>query len=163
MLRNCGFSLIELIAGLLILSILFLFCLPLGLSVFQNNHLEVVKDEISAAIYYARTRAALSNLPLILTSLSESEDWSAGMRLFVDNKKHQFTEKSELIHEWRWKHQGIHVNWQGLYSDHYLILAADLRHAAASGHFVIRNEQGKSINLTLNRLGRIKANIFERS
>jgi type IV fimbrial biogenesis protein FimT len=156
-LKNCGLSLLELVAGLVILSILFFFCLPLGLSIYQNNHVEVIKNEISTAVHYARTSAALRGLPLILTPLSHTSDWSAGMILFVDNEKHQYTEKTELIHEWQWKHRGIRVNWQGLYSKNYLVFASDLKHAAASGHFIIQNDQGKTLKLTLNRLGRVRA------
>ncbi|MBA3536401.1 MAG: GspH/FimT family pseudopilin [Tatlockia sp.] len=157
MLKNCGLSLLELVAGLVILSILFFFCLPLGLSIYRNNQVEIIKNEISAAVQFARTTAALRGLPLILTPLPQSSDWSAGMILFVDNERHQYSEKTELIHQWQWNYQGIRINWQGLYSKNYLLFAAEQKHAAASGHFIIQHVQGKSLKITLNRLGRVRA------
>lgn len=157
MLKHCGLSLLELVAGLIILSILFFFCLPLSLSIYQNNRLEVVKNEISAAVHYARTNAALRGLPLILTPLPYTSDWSAGMILFVDNEKHQYTETTALIHEWQWQYQGVRINWQGLYAKNYLLFAADPKHAATSGHFIIQNDQKKTLKLILNRLGRVRS------
>ncbi len=154
MCKQRGLSLLELVAGLVILSILFFLCLPFGLSFLQSNQLEVVKDELTAAVQYARTRALLEGHPLLLTPLTD--DWSLGMRLIVDNKKHHYLDKTQLIHEWRWTHQGIRVSWQGLHTNRYLVFAPDLKHSASSGHFIIQNENGKTLKLTLNRLGRIR-------
>jgi Tfp pilus assembly protein FimT len=156
-LKNCGLSFFELLAGLTIISILFFLCLPLGFSIVQNNRLEVIKDEITAAVHYARNRAVLQELPLILTPLPDATDWSAGMLLFVDNKKHQYSPKATLIHQWQWKHRGIQVSWRGLHSDHYLLFPANLKHAAVDGHFIIQSNEGKILKLTINRLGRVRS------
>ncbi len=157
MIKHRGFSLIELLVGLVILGILFLFSLPLGLAIIQKNQLEVVKNEISSAIHYAKTASVLRGVPLVLAPLPQTNNWSAGMLLFIDNETHQFKDKSELIHEWHWKHPGIQISWQGLYTQNYLLFTPSLQTRALSGHFNIANKEGKTIKLILNRLGRIRS------
>ncbi|MBA2711052.1 MAG: GspH/FimT family pseudopilin [Tatlockia sp.] len=156
MLENRGFSLIELVVGLLIVSILFFFALPFSLSMMQKNQLEVVKNEIISAIHFAKTTSVLRGLPLVLAPLPQADNWSAGMLLYVDNDKHEFNEKSELIYEWHWKHPGINVSWQGLYTKNYLLFSTTLQSRALSGHFIISNKQGNRVQLIVNRLGRIR-------
>jgi len=159
-LKNRGLGLVELLVGLMILSILFFFCMPLGQRLYQNNQLELIKDEITAVVNYAKTMAILNELPLALTPLPGARDWSAGMLLFIDNKEHQYKNKRQLIHQWQWKNQGIRVSWRGFNSTQHLIFARDLRHSALSGHFIIEGVQGKMIKLTLNRLGRMTCAII---
>ncbi len=153
--RNYGLTLLELLASLLIISILCMFCVPLGLSVYENNQLQVVGDEISTAIRFARNMALLHQLPLALTPLNQSNDWSEGMVLFVDNKKHRLTEHDKLIQQWNWQRRGVKVSWQGFQTNDYLLFPTELHHAALSGHFDLQNREGRVVKLVINRLGRV--------
>jgi prepilin-type N-terminal cleavage/methylation domain-containing protein len=153
--RHYGLTLIELLVGLLILTILIWLCLPLGLAIIQRNQLQIMENEMTTAVSYARNMALLHKLPLTLTPLPNSKDWSSGMILFVDNKNHQYTEKDKLIHQWQWFHHGVQVIWQGFRSPHYLIFSSELQHAATSGHFEIKVDHAGSAKLVLNRFGRV--------
>ncbi|MBA2656161.1 MAG: GspH/FimT family pseudopilin [Tatlockia sp.] len=156
MFRSRGLSLLELVTSLVIFGILFFLSLPLTVSIFQRNHLEVVKDQLAVAIHYARSKAMMQGEALILTALPNAGDWSSGMYLLTDNVKHQYNEKSQLIHSWQWEHKEIKVTWQGLQSNNYIVFSPDLNHSASSGHFIIQNQEGQILKLTLNRLGRIR-------
>lgn len=156
MLKYNGLGLVELLVSLVILSILFFFCLPLGQNIYKKNQLELIKDDITAIVNFAKTLAITNEFPLALTPLPGTNDWSAGMLLFVDNKEHQYKNKTQLVHQWQWKNQGIRVSWRGLNSTEHLLFARDLQHSALSGHFIIEDFRGKSITLTLNRLGRVR-------
>jgi prepilin-type N-terminal cleavage/methylation domain-containing protein len=150
-----GLTLLELLVGLLILTILLWLCLPLGIAIMQRNQLQIMENEITMAVSYARNMALVYKLPLTLTPLANSTDWSSGMILFIDNKNHQYTKEDKLIHQWQWFHHGIQVIWQGFRSPHYLIFSSELQHAATSGHFAIKVEHGGSAKLVLNRFGRV--------
>jgi prepilin-type N-terminal cleavage/methylation domain-containing protein len=150
-----GLSLVELLVVVIVLSLIVAFNLPLGLSFYQKNHLDFVKEELIAALTYARNRALIDGLPLVLTPLAQA-NWSAGMRLFVDNEKHRLRPETKLLHQWHWNYPGLHLSWQGLQSKRYLLFPADLNQAAANGHFIIQNAAGSRIKLTLNRLGRVR-------
>jgi prepilin-type N-terminal cleavage/methylation domain-containing protein len=154
-LKCYGLTLIELLVGLLILTILICLSLPFGLAIQQRNQLQIVENEITTAVAYARNMALLHKRPLTLTPLPNATDWSSGMILFVDNKNHQYTEKDKLIHQWQWFHRGIQVIWQGFRSHHYLLFSSELQHAATSGHFEIKVNHARSRRLVINRFGRV--------
>ncbi|KTD30675.1 MULTISPECIES: GspH/FimT family protein [Legionella] len=155
MVRNSGLTLVELLTTLMIMSIVFTFCLPLGFSNNEKNQLQVLEHEISTAIRYTRNKALLHHLPLILTPLPNSVDWSEGMILFVDNKNHHYTERDTMIHQWNWLKKGIRVSWKGFYSKNYLLFASDINRLASSGHFTLQDSKGESVKLVINRLGRM--------
>lgn len=155
MMRNYGLTLIELLAGLVIISIMFAFCLPLGFSLYGKNQLKVLENEISIAIRFARNMALMKHIPLVLSPLPKTNNWSDGMILFVDNKNHQYTETDQLIHQWNWQKLKVQVNWQGFRSHNYLIFSSTLSHSANNGHFTLRNKEGETVKLVINRLGRV--------
>lgn len=155
MFKNNGLTLIEMLVSLMIISLSFALCLPLGFSVFENNKLQVLEREISTAVRYTRNMALLHHIPLILTPLPNSVDWSEGMILFVDNKNHHYTEQDKIIHQWAWLKKGIKVSWEGFYSKKYLLFASELNHSASSRHFTLQNSEGEIVKLVINRLGRI--------
>ncbi|MBA4696078.1 MAG: GspH/FimT family pseudopilin [Legionella sp.] len=155
-LSDIGFTLIEFICVLGILSILYCLSLPLGSALQMKNHLIARSNELSTAIRYARNISLFSNRRLALTPSNPSKDWSQGMILFVDNEKHQYEkDKDELLYEWRWSQPGINLSWSGFQSNHYLVFSEDLRHAAISGHFLLTDKNGNHARLVVNRIGRV--------
>lgn len=153
--KSKGWSLFELLISLVILTILAMMCLPLGFSIQQKNQLQIIENEISTAIRYARQMAIINGTSLALTTLSKSGNWAEGMILFVDNKKHQYNTHNQPLHQWQWKHSGIYVSWQGFQSNAYLIFSSELSHAATNGAFCIKDNHGDSIKLVINRFGQI--------
>lgn len=132
-----------------------MFCIPSGLTLYQNNQLQVIENEIIMAIKFARNSALLEGVPLTLTPLPHSTDWSEGMILFTDNKAHQYKEPDQIIHQWRWKYKTVKVGWKGFLSTHYLIFSPQLDHSATSGHFIIQTDNTHVAQLVVNRFGRV--------
>lgn len=153
--RNAGLTLIELLFALALLSILFFMCLPSGLSLFRMNQLQVMENEITTAVRYARNMALLYDISLVLSPLPNSNDWSQGMILFEDNTNHKYQNDVRILHQWQWQHHGLQVAWNGFHSSRYLLFSSDLKHAATSGHFNIINFDSKYSKLVVNRFGRI--------
>ncbi|WED44644.1 GspH/FimT family protein [Legionella cardiaca] len=150
-----GFTLIELLCCLLLLSLLFFISLPISLTMLHQNQLEIMEDEICTAIRYARKMALLYDVRLALTPLAEAGDWSRGMILFVDNKKHKYQPGSQVLHQWQWHQPGLQVSWNGFQSNSYLLFSNNLKHAATSGHFNLLTAESKHVKLIVNRFGRI--------
>ena len=150
-----GFTLIELLLSLALVSFLLLIALPLGLADYQKNLLQIMENELSTTLRYARNKALAEHQRLILTLLPNSTNWAEGMILFPDNQQHQYTESDKLLQQWQWKSQGMKVSWKGFLSNRYLLFAADLKQAASSGHFDLSTLEGQHSVLVVNRLGRV--------
>lgn len=153
--KKSGFSLIELLIGLVILSILLIFVVPFGFSIYKKNQLELLEADMSTGIRYSRNIALLYELPLALTPLPGAKDFSCGMILFIDNKNHQIGDDDKLIHLWRWQCKNVNINWVGFQANNYLLFAANLKNSSTSGHFEI-NVGGLNSKLVVNRYGRIE-------
>lgn len=147
--------LIELLLSLILFTLLLIHCFPVNLINYQKNQLQLRENEISSAIHYARNKALSSQQVLALTPLPDSQNWSEGMILFIDNETHQYTKDDEIIYQWTWKNNDIHISWQGFLSNNYLLFAKDLKRAASSGNFKLSNEKGDTLKLVVNRMGHI--------
>ena len=155
-----GFSLIELITALIIFAILCAYSMSFMPSLHQKNQLQVMADEIQQAIHFAKIEALTKAHTVTLTPLSEQEDWSFGMLLFVDNKTHSYSPGISLIREWHWHSPGVHVTWKGFESTRYLRFSPDLMSRGCSGHFVVADNALNQIKLVVNRLGRVARTTF---
>ena len=152
---KAGFTLVELLLALAIISIVLFFCMPFTGSFYKKNQLQLLSDEIQNAILYAKTEVLLHGTPLVLAPLPGSADWSKGLVLFVDTKNHQYAEGVAIMHEWHWRDSDIKIEWHGFQSKHYLLFARDISHSAINGHFLIR-DNSKQHKLIINRLGRVR-------
>lgn len=150
-----GLTFIELLISLILMGMIFLSGLFVWGKSSHKNHMKARAKEISMAIRFARNLALVKNLSLVLAPLPNEDNWSKGMILFVDNKTHRYTDKDKLIYQWQWSSASVQVIWHGFYSDHYLLFAAQLKHAATSGHFLIESPLNDPIKLVVNRIGRV--------
>lgn len=150
-----GLSLIELLISLALIGFLSFLCVPSSVMLYQRNQLQVRENEIITALHYARNSALIQEITLALAPLPDSTDWSQGMILFIDNENHQFHAGSKLLQQWHWSQPSIRLSWHGFHSSNYLLFSSELKHMAASGHFLLENQQSKSIKLVVNRFGRV--------
>jgi len=150
-----GFTLIELMIVLLILSVLILGALPAWQSSSEDTHLSVVENELIQALHYARNSALLSGKTLTLNPDPITHEWSDGLVLFQDNATHQFHRGDKIEYQWHWKYPEVHVQWHGFRSNDFLIFASDYNHASLSGHFALM-VNGKEKKVVINRLGRVR-------
>ena len=153
--KNLGFTLIELLVCLAILSALFFF-VPISSLFYQHNQIEVTCEDIKNAIRYARNVALLKGVPLALTPLPGTSDWSEGMILFIDNPLHQYNAHDELIYQWQWRHPGIQIEWKGFRSTQYLTFSTLLNESTSNGTFHVFSNHSEQRKLIVNRLGRIR-------
>lgn len=156
MLKFRAFTLVELLLGLSLLGILLFFTLPFESSLHQKNQVQVIQDDIIAAVRYAKTNALTRGKNVILTPLVNSHDWSDGMMLFIDNATHRYTPDDKLLHEWHWPSTEIHVSWKGFQSSHYLLFSADATQNSVNGSFLINGNSKHAVKIVINKLGRIK-------
>lgn len=149
-----GFTLTELLLCLIISSAVTLLALTFSGS-WHRNRVEVIANEVQAALQYSRNAAMAKGTAMLLVPLSGSEDWSGGMIVCVDNPHHQCTEKDEVLHQWKWNQPGIRLLWRGFISSNYLIFSAQARHAASSGSFYVITQGVEQRKITVNRIGHI--------
>lgn len=153
--RIKGFTLIELLTCLAIAAGVLFFSVVLTKSIYNKNHFQRVTNEVKNIIQFAKLQALIQGKNLALTPLKNSQDWSKGMLLFVDNKLHRYTGSATLIQAWHWPTSATKITWQGFQGSHYLLFSADIRHSAINGFFLLNNET-QSHKLVINRLGRIR-------
>ncbi len=151
-----GFTLIELLISLALLGVVLLYAFSFTASFENKNRVQVLADEVSGAIRYARTEALLRGESLILTQSSNGSSWSEGMVLFVDDGTHRYTPGVKLLHEWRWTSKGIVMAWHGFNSEKYLLFSSKLGKNTINGRFEIRSSVHQKISLIVNRWGRVR-------
>lgn len=151
-----GFTLLELLICLALTATLLMFSTSITSKLYQKNQIQVIQDNIQGAIRFAKTHALTTGKNMLLTPLMNSNDWSKGMLLFVDNDKHHYTPTTQIIHEWHWQYPAIQVSWTGFQSNQYLLFSADANQNAANGHFLIKNKTHKMIKIVINRMARTK-------
>lgn len=147
----------ELMVVILLLSVLFVAAIPLSTSFSKRNQLSLRKNEIIAAIHYARNQSVKVKQNLLLVSTSGTSDWSKGMFLIID-KHHTGTYSAgdTIVQSWKWRNNGIKVKWNGFRSNHYIDFQPRLKSLASSGHFTIKDKSNAVVEtVTLNRFARV--------
>lgn len=143
--NKCGFSLIELLFTLSILSIVIVFSFSSLTQIKQKNEKEFLINELSNAVRYAKIQASASGRTLSLLP-KDGSDWSEGMDLFAE----------DLVHRWSWSLVYWKVEWQGLDGAKRIKLSGTI-YAMSNGAFILRNIQTQEkVTLYLNRLGRLR-------
>lgn len=142
--------------SLCIVAIISLFGCSSLLTLYRKNQLEVLINEVKAAIVFAKNQSILSNQNLVLSPLPGSIEWADGMLLFADNKEHRYHSGIKIIHEWHWNRNNINLQWHGFRSNTYLIFSSDLRKNLCNGHFEITSPSHAPMMIWVNRLGRVR-------
>lgn len=153
--RNNGFTLMELICTLAVLSLLTFLGIASTSDLLKRNEQQIILDELNTAIKYAKMQAIHINKPMYLFSLNDQGNWAKGMRLQIRNIK---TQQFELIHQWQWHHPQWLISWSGINGSDFLQVPSNPSTAIANGSFDLYNiGTGKHLFLKINRLGRVKS------
>ncbi len=150
-----GFTLLELLISMFVITIITFFALPNTSALYKKNQLQTVTAEIQKAIQTGKIQSLSRGESLVLAPISNSKDWSKGMLLFVDNVKHQYTPEVKLVYQWKWNSTGVSVSWQGAQSNNYLLFTADLKSSITNGTFIVGNNI-EQVKLIVNRLARVR-------
>lgn len=141
-----GFSLLESLIVLLLVSMLFVMGAPLTTHWYQQRYAMIIIADIKQALHQAETEALTSGKTLRLTPCVGCRNWSQGIALISE-------QASAIRYEWRWPTSTYTVSWHGFIADHYLRFSPDLSHAVLNGYFTIQNTQHQGWKLIVNRLG----------
>lgn len=138
-----------------LLSLLVTFAMPWAKSVYQKNRLQARVNALTTAILFARNTAFSKNVPMTLSPLPGTDDWSRGMILFVDNPEHRYSSKDHIIQAWQWQSSNVQVQWQGFQSKRYLTFSSHLQQSTANGHFLLSTDSGLQKKVYVTRLARV--------
>ena len=141
-----GFSLLESLIVLLLISMLFVIAAPLTTDWYQQRYAMIIIADIKQALHQAEIEAMTSGKTVRLVPCTGCSRWSQGIALISE-------QTSDIFYEWRWPKSSYTVSWHGFIADHYLRFSPDLRHAALNGYFMIHNPHQHGWKLMVNRLG----------
>jgi prepilin-type N-terminal cleavage/methylation domain-containing protein len=147
---HSGWTLIELVIVVAIISVVTLICVPMFSTIKQNNQRQIIEHDLTQGIHAAKVYALTSKMKVWLTHLPGEESWSSGMVLMAQDGA-----KSKPIHTWHWSAEDFTVLWHGFQSRELLLFTQDLQHSALNGYFLIKN-QLVTTKLIINRLGRVR-------
>ncbi|MGQ3887445.1 pilus assembly FimT family protein [Legionella sp. CNM-1927-20] len=149
MTHKIGFTLLELLIVISIISLLLLFSIPGQQQLYEQNQLKIVSNRLKSVVQYGRNMALARDVILALAPLN-NQNWSQGLVLFIDNKKHQ-PSQDKIIQIWQWASHSIHISWQGFQSTNYLLFSPNLKNASCNGHFLLVTKNNLPKKIILNR------------
>lgn len=153
MCKDSGFSLLELLLVMLLVSVIAVFGVPWTSHWFQDQVSWVMQHDIEQAIEHGIQKSLILGEPLRLVPLRD-KDWSTGMALIQegDLANHQHP----ILYTWPWRTSASHVIWHGFLSDAYLRFTPDIGQAALNGYFLIENVNAHGVKIMVNRVGRVR-------
>jgi Tfp pilus assembly protein FimT len=151
-------TLIELIASLAIVGIVVCFSVPRLFSETANHVIQERKKELTYILAYARIQAFLREETLILAPLNTTLDnnWSEGLRLYVQDGKTRPPKNKHSLHEWHWSKSQFALYWFGFQSKNYILVDSDSSKLAMNGYFLIKKKQDTLCRIDVNRFGRLR-------
>jgi prepilin-type N-terminal cleavage/methylation domain-containing protein len=153
-----GMTLIELIATLAIVGILACFSVPWLFSETAHHVIQERKKELTYILSYARMQAFLREETLILAPLNINleNNWSDGLRLYVQDGKTLPPKNKHTLHEWHWSNSQFAMFWFGFQSKNYILVDADSSKLAMNGYFLIKKKQDTLSKMNVNRFGQVR-------
>ena len=115
---NDGFTLIEMLVSILILTILLLLAIPSFSVLISNNRMISEVYVMRATINHARTEALARREPIVICpttdglACTDSNDWSAGYMTFVDTDDNNIADPSdpdEEIIQWESRQRSVSI------------------------------------------------------
>lgn len=147
-----GFTLLELVMTLALLTGLLLLGVISSSSLMSKNEGQILVNEIKTAIQYAKNQSINLGTTVYLAPLDSEDNWSKGM-ILSQFKNNQI----KVLNQWQWDHKYWSVTWKGAHSAKSISFSHQALHALSNGKFTLRNNYSQeSIALILNRLGRIR-------
>lgn len=93
--KQRGLTLIELLAGLLMLAILATLAVPAFGALVDSQRRQDTAHQLASGLRMARSEAIVRSQPVIMQALEN--DWSRGWQVFVDNNQNQFRDDDETL------------------------------------------------------------------
>ncbi|MGS2717975.1 GspH/FimT family pseudopilin [Eionea flava] len=142
MLYNKGFTLLELLTTMAIVSILFSVAIPSLYGTLQSQQRLQVYDELNRLIHYTRSRAAFSTSDVILCPTKNKihciNNWQMPIMVFIDKNKNRRRDNEEPID--RIKTVSLNdytITWRASATSRYLRYARDGSTEYQNGTFTL--------------------------
>lgn len=156
-----GFSLLELLITLVVLSLLLTVTLPSFKQQVQRSRILSETDDFRQGILLARTRAISLNQRV---TMAHRGTWSSGWDIFVDSNHNGKADEGELIILSLDKELAVNIKGNSAVEDYVSFVATGqslkatgkAKGAFQAGTFTICLEQEKGVQLVLSRGGRVR-------
>ncbi len=155
-----GFTLVELMVVLAVVSVVFLFALPAMSGLIQSNNISSEANRLAASIRFARSEAITRNVSITLSNRGNALQWKDGWETFVDASggESNFNSVNDtLLRKEMATHSNVHVtstvngnNWLSFNADGSLGETSDVTFFICD---VKKSTLGTSI--TIARTGRL--------
>jgi type IV fimbrial biogenesis protein FimT len=160
--RSFGFTLIDLLTTLTILSVLLIIGIPSFSAQIQKTRVKTATQSLLEAMDLTRTQAVFSNSR---TTIANQTEWENGWEIFVDKNNNGIREEDEKLVQQHEKFEGIRIianKW--IKNNVSYIGSGESRNAAGTdsgafqaGTFTICPEsKGTGYQLILARGGRVR-------
>ncbi len=144
--RRCfGFTLIELMISIVVMSLILCFVMPFYRVNQASTAESFFKDELIVFLTTAKLQAFLTRMPLVLEPWEQGPDgvWKKGLRLRTGN--------GTIRAQWRWPSTQVPVRWFGFQGRDKIWISPHPQQLAMNGYFEIGQ-----VRLIVNRFGRIR-------
>ncbi len=105
--RQQGLTLIELLAGLVLIAIVTTLAAPALGAFIDSQRRQDTAQQLNSGLRLARAEAILRSRPVIMQALEG--DWSQGWNVFIDTNQNQFRDDDEMIVAERSGHRNVRV------------------------------------------------------
>ncbi|MNM89957.1 hypothetical protein D3C81_1022030 [compost metagenome] len=158
MLKTRGFSLVELLIVVSILTIALSFAAPSFGEFIAKQHIQTAFDSLNGAIHQARSTAALTGRPVSL--VATAGDWAKGWSLFFDANNdgiRQAHEELISVHEALPNITVLPDTTTRRYI-HYVPAGYSIQKSGAfhAGNLAICGKSSRGYKIVINRAGRIR-------
>lgn len=143
--RYFGFTLIELMIGILVMSLVLCFSMPFYRNTRASKEETLFKEELIVLLATTKLQAFLMGSPLILEPLYRASDgaWQKGIRCR--------TTDGATRYQWQWPPIHASVRWFGFQGSDAILVSPYPHQLAMNGYF----EVDKTL-LIVNRFGRVR-------
>ncbi|TAL61906.1 MAG: pilus assembly protein [Legionella sp.] len=146
--KERGFALIELVITLFLFVLITILSASSSSELYQKNEALRLRDELKAAMHYAKLQALNRGNKVLLEALSTDRNWAKGMVLKSGNI---------ILYQWQWNHPSWQLRWTGIHGEQQIQLSSHPLQAMSNGRFILSRKNGREEwVLVLNKLGRLR-------
>lgn len=158
--RQRGVSIIELLAGIIVLALCSAIALPSLSEWLARNRQTYAVNQMLGALNYSREVAIFKRKVIVLcggaAACNGSERWSDRVVIFQDNNANGLTEAGESVLRHIQLPEGYEWRWASFRKLHYAAFEQDSSTRAANGTLTLCHQGLARHQIVINLLGRIR-------
>ena len=139
--RTCGVTLVELLAAMAVIAILFSYALPGLTHLLARNHAAITVNWLLTGIHFARHAAIVKRVTVTLCPSADGQrcggEWHEGMIAFTDrNQDAELGSRDRVLQVFRSPANGSTIRWRSFRNRQYLQMTKDGLTNYQNGNFV---------------------------